>query len=739
MHKEVKNDKVLRAITIGIAAMMATSAMPLTVFADENPEASGETPAAESQRESSSVKPEENTSTQPVETITQNVAQAETHATEAESSISGAIEQTSSIDDATITDNLAGAQMLFDGVSDQPGVIGELDAAKSIMTTATEMEATANTLAGTADKTANALNNDLSDYSEADAETTTHASDTIAAADKANTSKKKKEAYEAKAEAVKNLGLVEEGFKEANDAFNAALIKAEQAETEYSAAEEAHKAALEKVEEAKARLAEAETNAIAASEMLKAAQQRADSLGRRAEKLQENSEKLEEVREQYYAMMVQYYRDVLGKETVYHDDGTLDVKACAEKITADQINAKAKSPGNKVMELGRDLLNKLVEMNVIANDDIDWDTYKFGVDGKTAQKAREGIVFESSEIVSGDNGADQVVTEKPRYNKDGLELTPNSTYTFKWDRSTQDDMGRTNRVRVTYTGKDGVEHEEYYNYLFKSESLGENDLDKGVVYLTRVVKNKEGAWETQEISDPDALRDYSDILEAIEASKTIEDYKAAQLAVAEAVSKVDALTKEIESLQSVGADSSVITELREKLDQANQDLADATEKKVELQDKVEEARRAVDNIDLSRFKDREEKRDPEEPSPSPSSPSDVIIPPAPVMPAIDASIQPAVSETRSSIALSDVAGARAKAPEESRDIREFIGNLELPDGNGKETATLNDDVLPGAATTPESEREQMNWWWLLVIALFGAAGVSMYEKHKAKKRQSADD
>ena len=44
MHKEAKNDKVLRAITIGIAAMMATASMPTTVLANENPEGQNPTP-----------------------------------------------------------------------------------------------------------------------------------------------------------------------------------------------------------------------------------------------------------------------------------------------------------------------------------------------------------------------------------------------------------------------------------------------------------------------------------------------------------------------------------------------------------------------------------------------------------------------------------------------------------------------------------------------------------------------
>ncbi|MCR4656813.1 MAG: hypothetical protein K5770_11375 [Lachnospiraceae bacterium] len=45
--------------------------------------------------------------------------------------------------------------------------------------------------------------------------------------------------------------------------------------------------------------------------------------------------------------------------------------------------------------------------------------------------------------------------------------------------------------------------------------------------------------------------------------------------------------------------------------------------------------------------------------------------------------------------------------------------------------TLGEEKTPLAAA-PFEESVRLSWWWLLLIAVFGAAGKAMYEKHKEK-------
>lgn len=50
----------------------------------------------------------------------------------------------------------------------------------------------------------------------------------------------------------------------------------------------------------------------------------------------------------------------------------------------------------------------------------------------------------------------------------------------------------------------------------------------------------------------------------------------------------------------------------------------------------------------------------------------------------------------------------------------------------KKAVKLEKDEVPLASAPEALAKENMNWWWLLLIALLGATGVTMYEKHKKK-------
>lgn len=781
MRQEVKNDKVLRAIAVGIAAMMATSAMPATVLANENPEAPDtptEAPEAsggsqESESSSASQQSAESTEQSAVQTASASEMQEAVvtlggETTEASGLITTAVEQTASIGDAMVTENVTGAQAVFEGVDGAAGVAQQLDGAKAILDDAANKEAIADVLINTADETVDALNTQTSNYQTADEKATQNADSAIGNANTANTSDSEQEAYAARDAAIENLGLVEEGFEEANIAYTNALSKAEDAELEYEAAEKEHQLALAKVEEAKAKLLEAQMNSTAALEMLKAAEQRAGSLERRAEELQETSEQLNAIRTQYYAMMVQYYQELLGGNAVYNADGSLNVEECAKKVTADKVNGKAKSPGNEITFLGRDLMTKLVEYQVRMDENVDFDNseFAFGQVGKSGNlESREGKVFESDEMVQGTNeGKDKVVVNKERGVRGGGRLKPNEAKMLRRDDSTQNDNGRTNRFLATYKDKDGVEHSVYYNYVYKSSNYGDTlDMETGMFYLAEIEQDESGTWVTKRIVNENNFDNYQSLLAAIEQSQAVEDYQAAAQAVREATEKVENLTKEIEALQKIGLDGSKLETLKGKLDEANAVLDEATAKKLALQDKVNAARDAVAGIDLSRFDvrpDTDEGGSSDEGAGSTGTGgvsggemlagigtlgSAGAAGGSTVNPIFDGiSLTSTVPGGDGGFSFTDgsgVAGARVDGVEEtkSEDISLEKVFAEQP-AEQELIQTLEDGLIPMAQSAPETQsKDGMNWWWLLVVTLFGAAGKKMYDDYQEKKKAQAEN
>ncbi len=786
MHKEAKNDKVLRAITIGIAAMMATASMPTTVLANENPE--GQNPTPEEAPEDRFVEDKTEAETQDdsvKEEITEIRDSADDLADDSAAAtdlIDAALVEANVIGDQVIIDDLIGARNALEGIDGEIGATDELSAAAELLDDAASIEANANILIGAADETVDALIGKTDDYKKADKKTTKSADDTIESADIANNSGDKKEAYKARDKAAENLELVEAGFIEANKAYDDAWKKADDAETEYEIAEKEHQAALDKVEEAKARLMEAQMNSIAASEMLKAAQERASSLERRAEKLQETKQQLEAIRTQYYAMMVQYYRDYFDKndktayKDVYTSEGTLNIDASAAKMTQESIDKKASSPGDRVMKLGRDLMMKLVQYQVMTDENVDWENaeFEFGkIDSDTPkgeiQEAREGKVFESDQkhVAGAEHGEDQVVVDQvSRKNIDGGTIYSNPAFNFRQIKSTdQTDKGRTNRVLVTYKDKDGNEHSAYYNYVFKSSAFGDDtDLTKGMISLVEVVQAKDEngdpvvdkkgnpVWETKKVLNENNFDDYKNLLSAIDTAEAAQDYEKAAQAVKEAEEKVLLLAEEIEELQKTGVDSSKLTDLKDKLDKAKEELGEATKQKLDLQKKVEEARTAYAEIDLSRFDIKnvpggDEATDEDEGGTTPagetggatifsSIPGSIPGASGPATGSF-ASASGVVTDAAGSAAETDGAGTGASDVAVTQETDSLVKKLaavpEAEDAKEADVETLEENLLPGAQTIPEAEKENMNFWWLAVIALFGAAGWKMYENHKAKK------
>ncbi len=193
----------------------------------------------------------------------------------------------------------------------------------------------------------------------------------------------------------------------------------------------------------------------------KQAQANAARVDERVRELRDNKEELNAIKDQYYASMVYYYRNLLGKDAVYEDDGTLDISANAKKaLESGKAEKEAASPNAAGMQLNRYLTKLLIDYMISNNENVDPETANIQIgaqeSGTAAQKASQGTVFTNAQ------GEDQTVVTGSKKDINGETVYAGEQTNLYQTKSKQNDNGRTNRFKVTYTDKDGVEHVEHY-------------------------------------------------------------------------------------------------------------------------------------------------------------------------------------------------------------------------------------------------------------------------------------
>ena len=502
----------------------------------------------------------------------------------------------------------------------------------------------------------------------------------------ANTTGSEDKARKAKKEAENDLASAESELAVAEKAFDDASKDVAQVEKEYNDIQTQKESIEKQITAAEEALKAAKENSTAALEALKAAQNRLNLLDEKQNKLVEQKEDLEAIQQQYYSMMVYFYRDLLKNNTAYDEDGHLDIKANAE-LAADLAEAKSTNPNKDVMKLGRNLMEKLVKFMILENGGSEID---FASTGKDKKETAEGEVF----------------TNKQGQDQTKLVAAPQQL----WD-NVSGESGRNNHVTVTYKDKDGNTVTEYYNYIFKAEQYNDNaDLTTGPVYLAMVKYNDESKkWEAAQVNDENNYDDYKKLTETLDAINNLKDYSDAKEAVGKAQEEVEKLQTELDKLKVAKVDDTTVNEIKAKLDKAQEDLVEAEKTKVALEDKVEEARKAVAGIDLSRFNIKD---DPDDDEPSPSSPT-----PAPAV-VVTPIIPPALPLSAPSAVVATAAPAVEEMTEEPvRDLGAFVNleDEELPAAKAP-IVTLNDEELPAAQEAEESQTDYF-WWIMLLIFL----------------------
>lgn len=741
MRKNIKNDKVIKAITIGLATMVAATSVPVNVLAEEGD--TQEEPAVESSSEESSESPSEDTSdsSEAAQTagdcadIVSNdapaVAEALTEASEAVAAIDGFVAADDQEAVATIVTGLEGVSGDIAAIGSTEGDLAD---ASALIGGALVSDMNADAAVSTANNELTTAGQHQAAFADADKKTDDNSQAAVNKAEVANTSNDKSEAYQAKDDAVAALDAAKDGLAASEEAYDKTSEAVSAAETAYNDAVREQKAAADKLADAKEALKNADTNATAANERLKAIQSQMNSLNKKVDDLAKQKEDLEKLNDQYYRLMVHFYRDKNIHSAEYNEDGTLNIEASAEKAKG----VSTKNATENTFKVGRALMAELIEFKLKAAG-VDPETIHIGeeVVGGTRKTMSEGTLTKDT------SGNDRV------------EIKSESDIWFA-DYGKGND-GRGNAVKVTYE-KDGQQVTEYYNYVLKSKE-GEKDLENGPIYLARIDINAKGedmvSRDTDANNMDDLTRLNARIAEAVKAAQILDEYAAAKAEVDEAAQLVDELTKAIDTLnkKDIKISAKKVEDLGKALEQAKIDLKAASDRKEELEGMVEAAQKAVDGIDLSRFNVISEESAADGEDSATAAPSIATY----YAPSYEAStVAASGSESTDAVAAAGttagVLGVRtgtgaAEADSEGQESGEAVikadfdtEEMDIEEVQGKEESgkivKIANNEVPLAEMPAEAD-ENISWWWLLVIALLGAAGKAMYDDHKNKKESGS--
>lgn len=735
MKRTIKDKKVIQAITIGLAAMIAATSVPTPVYADD-------------------------------EVITQNTENNENTNTQSEGD---SISETAGDCADIVNENNNQVDNAVEAINDASDAVGEIITsateqeiaipAETLENIQTELQQSANELtqAGSdlkiavqsfnetlvsdlnTEKTITNAESDLtkaqnavSDFNSENKETTDNANEVITQAGVANTSGSKDEAYAAKDNAVKGLAETEKKLAIAEDAYKVAKDATDAADQKYQDALKEQQKTKEKLADAKDKLKDASENATAANERLKAIQSQMDQIDKEVITLAQSKDDLKALEEQYHKLLVHYYRDPAINSAVYDENGKLLPEDSANKAVTDGKVDNHPSLSENTLKIGRELMKDLVMYKLKANgaEDIQFAVQEKGL---TKKQSADG----------------ELTTD----NKGNEKVNIGETQDQYWTYPSGDD-GRHHRVKVTYTitteeGKKEVT--EYYNYIIKAGKYSDNtDMVNGPVYLAQI-NNETG--EVIRDTDKNNMDDYiklgEELNKAIDAAKLIDEYNNAKQAVDDAQSLVDSLNTTIKTLseKDLKINEQKVKDLKEKLDNAKEILKLATKDKEILEDKVEEARKAVEGIDLSRFvepetpfivEDEESDEDDDEDSDTSEDTSSAEDAPAAVTSdAVEGIPYLVGSETTSgtSTTISDggntentsagVAGAKVDKPEDIKKDKPKlvkIGNNEIP-----------------LSAMPTLEQDHFLLWWIGLGWLLLLIAYIIYRLSKKKEEKEEDN
>ncbi len=697
MRKEIRTNKIAKRATAMILTLAMVFGLTFTVYAEEESGASNN----ETIEEVAAVETAEATaSTEAPEGVAPTVDNA------------GAAQLIDAAEAAVIADGLATANA-DEVVVLQVGqdVLEQLKAGEeAVDLTSENLDAakTAMTAAVAADKAVETNNAVVKEYNDAVAASETAAQEAVDQAAIANDVNSDEATARAASEAANTaLTTSEEKLQDAENKYNAA-------QTAWNEADRQQQEAAAQVAAAETALSNAKTNSAAALAALNAAKAQAAALeNRKAD--------LEKMQDQYLKAMIHYYRDPKIASAVYVNH-KFDLEASENKALTD---GKAVDPTNlsdNTMKLYRELMKELVEYKLTANG-ADPSSIQFGIeeDGLTKKEAATG----------------RYALDNSKNQKVDIDQKTNQYWTNVYDNQS----GRHNHVKVTYTDKNGQSQTEYYNYIFKASKYGDDtDLTSGPIYLALVsekVENNKVVWTSEKDNDANNYDDYKKLLAAIDA---LQNYEATKAAVDAAAEKVAALKAQADALNNVEAKA-----------QKEAALADLEDAKAAFA----AAKAAVEAIDLSRFAvvpaSTDAPADSESRGTAASLPvitsitAPVVVTPIAPLATFAATVATAPAATAAAadgiVELADEVLPGAAAPAEDQEAAPAAELVEkedeiLPAAEAPATLTsIADGELPAAQL---SETAAQVWWiWLLLLLLLLVIAYCIYKYNKEKENEAA--
>ncbi len=322
--------------------------------------------------------------------------------------------------------------------------------------------------------------------------------------------------------------------------------------------------------------------------------------------------------------------------------------------------------------------------------------------------------------------------------------TFNFKYNNSWNNGKLEDVS-LKLEKVTEVVDWPRNHYEYpaivYTKVEKEVGHEKLRLDKGIKWLT----------DTQSIEKAIAKGTLKGTKDVEELKKKYDDLQQAIKDLEAAQKKAEDLEKNVKKLQEqmgedyVAVDRSALEELSLKLELETERLEEARKKKAILEDKVREAQRAVDSIDLSRFIPVDDDDDDRPSSPGTSGgvftlPSGIEVIPLAAAPASGVAGVRTGRRNSGTVASnnSGVLGVRTEGSDTTKkeDVEPDNQEEEKTDVVDKELKKVDNPTSP-LAETPFEEGAGMNWLWLLAAAAAAGAGAYGYGKHR--KAVAAND
>ncbi len=767
MKRNVKNDKVIKAMTIGLAAMIAATSAPVNVYADEPADNvdQGNDDVQEGEQgggeQESSVSVSEVTAADPAIAVAEELVSAPAQADGvmtadavvapgglipvAETAVEGLLVLPAEGQTAEQTPQLPGVENALDKLDKASDKVGEVKAdlagfeaalAADGQTEAAPIEAVKPGLSvedgGITGKDIQVLN--TSESEEYYEDETPVGGENVDHYDEAVNGNTFHSAAEDKKPFVKSIV---DDYTEAYDNFQS-FLSDNSDESKIKAFDAAARAdeKLTKQENKIKELDEAIKDSAAAEEALKKAKDELNTV--------------KTIRDKYVAVMTEYFRKAGFNDSnkkAFNEDGSINISYCKEQMGESTINAKAESLDKNVMMLSRSLLRELVTVEIKKNDGTNIDFNGTGDKNEKPQDTLEGVVFLNHQ------NHDQVASQSGNHNQAGdvvKSVKGDQLYQIAADKNLKDG-GRTNRFVVTYIDDKGVKQTAYYNYVLKNTNKGDKELDleNGIFYLAQITQDENGKWVANQVDTLyDDFKLYANGGKIDAALKAVE---AAEQKSAELKDAVNAIRNKVLGVAPTAREEfdGNDDEYKEYLEGFNaeydsmfEDLKVATKYS---RVKLSALRELIGERPVITTDDEDTSDDTSDDTPSTVIPGPggftYTIPGGYTLPSGMLDAFGGTGTTGSAGGGGTASGVLGeRVPEEAVNAATPLKYTKLPalkknNTNKKAKLVKIEDPETPLASMPMEDSVEFSWWWLLLIFLLGATGKKMYDNYQEKKRE----